>query len=72
MTTTKAIDMQAAELEKIHAEIGKLIAESSRLNAEAGKLNAETRKLSRETLWYPVAVSAAMIGAVVTITKLFL
>ncbi|APX77278.1 hypothetical protein [Achromobacter insolitus] len=65
MTTAKAVDMQAAELEKIHAEIAKLMAESTKINAEA-------RKLNRETLWYPVAVSAAMIGAVVTITKLFL
>jgi len=65
MQATKADTMQAAELERIHAEIGKLIAESTKINAEA-------RKLNRETFWYPLLLATGLVGAIVTLTKLFL
>lgn len=51
-------DMTTAELEKIHAEIAKLM--------------AETAKINRETMWYPVAVATALIGAVATVTTVII
>ncbi|MCS4508873.1 hypothetical protein [Xylophilus ampelinus] len=50
---------------KTEAEIGKLMAETIKLNAEAAKFN-------RERYWYPVVVTATIIGASVAATKLFL
>lgn len=70
-------NMNASELEKIHAEISNLIAETGKLNAETGKLNAENaklhaenRKFAREVFWYPVAISIGFVSTVAGVTTL--
>ena len=42
------------------------------MKAEIKKLIAESDKLMLETRWYPMVVTAALFGAVITFTKLFL
>ena len=54
------------------AEIGKLMAETVKLNAETAKLQAEAGKLNREARYYPFIASAAFIGGVVAVAKLFM
>jgi cell division protein FtsB len=58
--------MEAKTLDviKTEAEIGKLMAETMKLNAEAAKLLREQR-------WYPFIASAAFIGGVVAVARLF-
>lgn len=53
-------------------DILKTEAEISKLMAETVKLNAEAAKLTRERYWYPVVVTATIIGATVAATKLLL
>lgn len=57
---------------KVEAEIAKLINEAAKLNAETIKLQAETAKINREAKWYPAIASAAFIGGVVAVAKLFM
>ena len=47
------------EIEQIRATLFKTLAETQKLQLESGKIN-------RETVWYPLMVSAAIIGAVAT------
>lgn len=35
-------------------------------------INAEARKLNRETFWYPLLLATGLVGAIVTLTKVFL
>jgi len=47
-------------------------AELAKINAEIAKLIAETSKLNRESAWYPIVVATGLIGAVATVTTVFL
>jgi len=60
------------DLVKTAAEIDKLIAEAGKLRVETAKLNAEFAKMMRERYWYPAVVTASIIAATVTATKIFL
>lgn len=51
-------EMNNAETEKIHAEIAKLM--------------AETAKINKETIFYPIAVSSALVSSVAAITTLII
>lgn len=47
-------------------------AQLRKLNAEIAKLRRESDKLLMETRWYPMVVSTALVGTIITLTKLFL
>ena len=60
------------DIQKLEADIAKLMAETMKLNDESVKLRAESKKFQRETFWLPVLYASGLIGAVITLTKLFL
>ncbi len=44
----------------------------AKIQAEIRKLSAESDKLMLETRWYPMVVTGALFGVIITFTKLFL
>lgn len=52
-------------------ELDKLQLEIRRSMAETRKLTAEERKLRQETFWYPIAVGAGMVTAIVAAVSLW-
>jgi hypothetical protein len=56
---------ETLELEKLNVEIRKFMAESRKLNAEA-------LKFRRESDWYPFAVGAALVTAIVATVALLI
>lgn len=57
---------------KVKEQITGLTEQAAKLNAETTKLQAETAKINREAKWYPAIASAAFIGGVVAVAKLFM
>jgi hypothetical protein len=51
-------------------ELDKLLVETRKLLAETRKLTAEETKLKHEALWYPYAVGAAVVTAIVAVAGL--
>jgi len=58
-------DKAALEIEQIRAGI-------ERTRAEVDESIARTRKILTENRWYPMVGGAALVGAVIALTKLFL
>ncbi|CAI8871676.1 hypothetical protein D3C87_1460580 [compost metagenome] len=52
-------------------ELDKLQVEIRRSMAETRKLTAEECKLRQETFWYPIAVGAGMVTAIVAAVSLW-
>lgn len=61
-----------AEIEKALAEVHNLNADTRKMFAEIEKMSFETAKIRKETFWHPLAVGAAVTGAIMAITKFFL
>ncbi|MFY0730763.1 hypothetical protein [Pseudomonas sp. NFX15] len=57
-------DRENLELDKLQVEI-------RRFMAETRKLTVEERKLRQETFWYPIAVGAGMVTAIVAAVSLW-
>jgi len=60
------------DLEKLRAENDAIRAGIERTRAEVDESIARTRKILTESRWYPAVGMAALIGAVIAFTKLFL
>jgi len=65
-------DRAALDIEKIRAELEATRAGIEKTRAEVDEAIARTRKILTENRWYPAVGTAALIGAVIALTKLFL